>query len=209
MLRRVLLLRARLVVRLLRLMLRLVVLLRLLMLRLLMLRLMLLRLIVLRLIVLRLIVLRLIVLLPVARIKRLLRRVWLAHLRLIVVVVAIVGKIVIHPAAWRLLLLEIGLTLPKLFLRRGDQTEIMFGVLIVMLGGDRVSGALRVAGELEIFFRDVGRRAPYFYVLPIGLVQSRQRILVMTTFTITTAHALVLTVSHVLQFRQPHYGRRH
>jgi hypothetical protein len=199
MLRRVLLLRARLVVRLLRLMLRLVVLLRLLMLRLLMLRLMLLR----------LIVLRLIVLLPVARIKRLLRRVWLAHLRLIVVVVAIVGKIVIHPAAWRLLLLEIGLTLPKLFLRRGDQTEIMFGVLIVMLGGDRVSGALRVAGELEIFFRDVGRRAPYFYVLPIGLVQSRQRILVMTTFTITTAHALVLTVSHVLQFRQPHYGRRH
>jgi hypothetical protein len=48
----------------------------------------------------------------------------------------------------------------------------MFGVLIIMLGGDRVSGALRVAGELEIFFRDVGRRAPYFYVLPIGLVQS-------------------------------------
>jgi hypothetical protein len=193
-LRHVLLLRARLVLRLLRLVLRLVVL----------------RLIMLRLVMLRLVMLRLIVLLPVARIKRLLRRVRLAHLRLIaVVVVTIVGKIVVHPAARRLLLLEIGLTLPELFLCRGDQAEIMFGVLIIMLGGDRISGALRVARELEIFFRDVGRRAPYFYVLPIRLVQSRQRILVMTAFAITTAHALVLTVSHVLQFRQPHYGRRH
>ncbi len=129
-------------------------------------------------------------------------------MRLIVaIVVVIVGKIVVHPAAG-LLLLEIGLALAKLFLRGGDQAEIMFGVLIIILGGDRISGALRVAGELEIFFGDVGRRSPNFYVLSIGLVHSRQRILVMmatTLVTITTAHAFVLTVSHGLLFRQPRY----
>ena len=193
---------------------RLIVLLRLvvlrLMLRLIVLRLIVLRLVLLRLmmlIVLRLIVLRLMVLL-LARIEVLLlaRRERFAYLRLIaIVVVAIVGEIGVHPAAG-LLLLVIGIALAKLLLRGGDQAEIMFGVLIIIFGGNRISGALRVAGELEIFFGDVRRRSANFYVLPIGLVHSRQRILVMvatTTFAIATAHAFVLPVSHGLLFRQP------
>ena len=57
----------------------------------------------------------------------------------------------------------------------------MFGVLIVVFGGDGVAGALRIAGKLEIFLGDVGCRAPNFHVRSIGLVHARQRILVMTT----------------------------
>ena len=123
-----------------------------------------------------------------------------AHGRLIViaVIIAIVGGITAHIARL-LLLLIIGLALPKLFLRSRDQTEIMFGVLIIIFGGDRVSRALRVAGELEIFFGNVRGGAPDFYVLPVGFVDARQWILVMMmpTFAIASAHAFVLTVSHV------------
>ncbi len=133
-------------------------------------------LIVLRLVLLwlMLIVLRLLMVLLLARIEVLLlaRRERFADLRLIVaVVVAIVGRIVVYPATG-LLLLVIGIALAKLFLSGCDQAEIMFGVLIIMLGGNRISGALRVAGELQIFFGDVRRRSTNFYVLPVGLVHS-------------------------------------
>ncbi len=130
----------------------------------------LLRLVLLRLM--RLILLRLmLIVLRLALIKRLrLRRVGLAHLRLIIaVIVAVVGHIAAHSTA-RLLLLKIGLVLAKLFLRGGDQTEIMFSVLIIIFGGDRISGTLRIASELEIFLGNVRGRSPDFYVRPVGLV---------------------------------------
>ena len=85
-----------------------------------------------------------------ARIERL-RLAWrerlAAHLRLIAVaiVVTVIGDIAARAAA-RLLLLVIGLALAKLFLRGGDQAEIMFGVLIIIFGSDRIPGALRVTG---------------------------------------------------------------
>ena len=102
-------------------------------------------------------------------------------MRLIVaVIVAVVRHIAAHSTA-RLLLLKVGLVLTKLFLRGGDQAKIMLGVLIIIFGGDWISGALRVAGELEIFFRNVRGRAPDFYILAVGLVHPRQRILVMMT----------------------------
>jgi hypothetical protein len=181
-----------------------------------------LRLLVLRLMlwltVLRLVLLRLMMLL-FARIELLLLagREWFAgHMRLIAipiaitVVVAVIGRCIAARVAR--LLLKIGLRLAKLFLRRGDQTEVMFSVLIIVFGGNRISRTLRVAGKLEIFFGDVGRRAADFHVLPVGFVNSRQRILVMTTttLTVTTAHAfvVVLTVSHDLLFRQPLNLRR-
>src|SRR5579862_1864825 len=168
---------------------------------------------------LRLMLLRLLVLLRLLMLRLLLfaRVVWLrlgcirltAHLRLLLaVVIAVVDGTAAHVAAR--LLLVIGLALAKLFLRGGDQPEIMFGVLIVILGGNRIAGALCIAGELEIFFGDVRCRSPDFYVLPVGLVHPRQWILVMmATLTIATAHALILTVSHGLLFRQPRYARRH
>jgi hypothetical protein len=184
---------------------------RLIRLRLLMLRLML------RMAVLRLVLLRLMMLLfaGIELLRFAGRERFAGHRRLIAipiaitVVVAVIGRLIAARVAR--LRLEIGLRLAKLFLRRGDQTEIMFSVLIIIFGGNRISRTLRVAGKLEIFFGDVGRRAADFYVLPVGFVNSRQRILVMaTTLTVTTAHTLVvvLTVSHDLLFRQPLNLRR-
>ena len=137
------------------------------------------------------------------------------HMRLIAVPIAITVVITVFgrciAAVFAGLLLEIGLRLAKLFLCRGDQTEVMLSVLIIILGGNHISRTLRVARKLEIFFGDVGRRTADFYVLPVGFVNSRQRVLVMpTTLTVTTAHTLVvvLTVSHDLLFRQPLNLRR-
>jgi hypothetical protein len=87
----------------------------------------------------------------------------------------------------------------------------MFGVLVVAFGGDRITGALRVTGELEILLGDVGGVASDLHLWSVGLVHARQWILVVmmmvaatAAFTaVTTPHALILTVSHVLQFRQP------
>src|SRR5262245_50286555 len=47
--------------------------------------------------------------------------------------------------------LVVRILLPELLLRRGDQAEVVLGVLIMVLGGHRIAGALRVAGELQIF----------------------------------------------------------
>ena len=84
-----------------------------------------------------------------ARIERLLlarRERLAAHAGLLIISVVerVVGRIATHLAA--LLLLIVGLGLAELFLGGGDQPEIMFGMLIVIFGGDRIAGTLRVAG---------------------------------------------------------------
>jgi hypothetical protein len=160
-----------------------------------------------RLLLLRLKLLRLVLLL--ARIKRLrLRREGLtAHARLIALAVIVV--VIRRIAARVALLLVIGLRLAQLFLRGGDQAKIMFGMLIIIFGGDGIAGTLRVACELKIFLGDVRGGPANFHVLPVGLVHSRQWILMMPTLTVTTAHALILTVSHGLLFRNPLDLQRH
>jgi hypothetical protein len=123
---------------------------------------------------LRLMLLRLIVML-IARMVRL-RLAWGERLAAdmgllaIAVVVAVIGG----PAhlAGRLLLV-IGLTLPQLLLRRNDDAEIVFGVLIIIFRRNRVPGALRVTGKLKVLFGDMRRRTANFYVRPVGLVHSR------------------------------------
>jgi len=68
-----------------------------------------------------------------------------AHVGLFVVAIVegIVSGIAAHLA---LLLLMVGLALAKLFLCGGDQAEIMFGMLIIIFGGNRIPGTLSVAG---------------------------------------------------------------
>ena len=159
-----------------------------------------------------LVLLRLIVLLIVLLIVMLLARiVWLRLARgerlaanmgllTIAVVVAVIGRAHLSGR----LLLVIRLTLPELLLRRSDNAEIMLGMLIIIFRCNRVPGTLRVTGKLKILFGDVGRRTANFYVRPIGLVHSRQWILMMVpTFAVATAHAFVLTVSHDSLFRRP------
>src|SRR5580658_154390 len=116
--------------------------------------------------------LRLLLLALIVRL-RFARREWLAANRLFVVSIVerIVGRIAAHVAR---LLLGIGLALTELFLRGGDQTEIMFGVLVIVFGGDRIAGALRVAGQLQVLLGNVGRASSNFHVLAIGLVHARQ-----------------------------------
>jgi hypothetical protein len=61
-----------------------------------------------------------------------------AHGRL--VIVAVVKRVVgVIAALLRLLLIEGRLGLPKVFLRGGDQAEIMLGVLVVVFCRDRIS----------------------------------------------------------------------
>src|SRR5580700_6426904 len=136
-----------------------------------------------------------------------------AHGRL--VIVAVVKRVVgVIAALLRLLLIERRLGLPKVFLRGGDQAEIMLGVLVVVFGGDRIAGALRIAGQLQVFLGNVRCIAPDLQVRSVGLVHARQWILVMVMMMTTTAaftavatpHALVLTVSHDLLFRQPPFA---
>jgi hypothetical protein len=174
-----------------------------------------------------LILLRLLVVLRLLRLLVLLRRlllaliVWLllwrerlaANGRL--VIVAVVKRVVgVIADLLRLLLIEGRLGLPQVLLRGGDQPEIMLGVLVVVFGRDRIAGTLRVAGQLKVFLGNVRRIAPDLQVRSVGLVHARQWILVMvmmmttaTTFTaVATPHALVLTVSHGLLFRQPPFA---
>ena len=72
----------------------------------------------------------------------------LSEVRKAIVVVAVFrGRFSLHPRLW--------LVLSELLLRSRDQTEIMFGMLVVILGGDRVAGGARVTRQLYVFFCDV------------------------------------------------------
>jgi hypothetical protein len=158
------------------------------------------------LLLLRLMIVLLLIVLLLARIiwLRLARRERLAaDVRLLAVAIVVVLLGSAHLAGLLLLLLVIRLALPELLLRRGDNAEIMLGVLVVIFRRNRIAGALCVTSELKVFFGDVRCGSADFYVRPVGLIHPRQWILVMPTFAVATAHAFVLTVSHGLLFRQP------
>src|SRR5258706_5611339 len=102
------------------------------------------------------------------------------------------------------------LVLAELFLGGGYQAEIMFGVLVVILGGYRIAGRARVARQLHVFFRDVGCGAANLDVGSVGLEHPGHRVLaapvaVNSVVVIPVTHPLVvvLTVSHVLPLFQP------
>ncbi len=93
----------------------------------------------------------------------------LAEIReILAVVLAVVAAVADGLVAARLLVLA------ELFLGRRDQAEIMLGVLVVVLGGDRVAGRARIARELKIFFGDVRSRAAD---LDVGSVRFVNRVI--------------------------------
>ena len=138
-----------------------------------------------------------------ARAVRLLKRpaVLLALLELLIgarlelLIVATLG-------AW----LEIRVLLAELLLRSRDQTEIMFGVLKIILRRDRIAGRLRIACKLKIFVRHVIGGSANLDVRTVRFINPGQGILiapVMVLLVIAPAHTLVvmlLTVSHGLLF---------
>ena len=81
-------------------------------------------------------------------------------------------------------------------LRRGDETEVMFRVLQIILSCDWISARVSVSCKLEIFFRDMMRVAAYFDVRPVRFIRSRQRIGASPIVGRPAAHPLVLTWSH-------------
>ena len=83
-------------------------------------------------------------------------------------------------------------------LGRGDQAEVMFRVLQVILGCDRVAASVGVAGQLKIFLRHVMRVAANLDVRSVELVRARQRVGPAPVVIWPAAHPLVLTWSHCL-----------
>ena len=108
------------------------------------------------------------------------------------------------------MLILLRLILALLFLRGCNQAEIMFGVLIVVFGADRIAGSLRVACKLDIFFGDMRRRATDFDVGAVRLKDAREwivtfAVIVVVMIVVATAHTLVLilNISPGLQFIHP------
>jgi hypothetical protein len=103
------------------------------------------------------------------RFARRVARFILAHESLAIVIVAVetlVVPLLVLPAGCALLrlLIVVGVLMAELFLRGGNKTEIMLGVLVVILGGNRIAGALGVTRKLDIFFCNVRSRAANFNV---------------------------------------------
>ena len=103
------------------------------------------------------------------RFTRSVARLVLAHEGLGVVIIAVKSLVGILLAGGALLLLlrllvTIWILLTELFLRGGNQAEIVLGMLVVVLGRNRIARTLRVARELDIFFRYMRSGAANFDV---------------------------------------------
>ena len=91
---------------------------------------------------------------------------------------------------------QMRIVLAELLLRHRDEAVVVLGMLVIVLGRNRIAGRLRVARELNVFLGNVRGVSPDFDVGSVRLVDARHRVLTFAVM-ITTAHALaVLTVSH-------------
>jgi hypothetical protein len=115
------------------------------------------------------------------------------------------------------------LVLAKLLLRGGDQPEIMFGVLVVILGSDGIAGGARIARKLHVFLGDVRGGAADLDIGAIRFEHPCHRVLAtpiiivvitivaaVTAVVIPVTHPLVvivvLTVSHVSPLQPIQYS---
>lgn len=93
----------------------------------------------------------------------------LAHEGLAVVIIAVKSLVGVLLAGGALLLrlrllVVVWILLTELFLRGGNQAEIVLGMLVVVFGRNRIARTLRVARELDIFFRYMRSGAANFDV---------------------------------------------
>lgn len=147
--------------------------------------------------------------LRLARAERLVAREWLrVVVAVLEVVVAARLELLIVAAASFGPRLEVRILLTELLVRNCDETEVMFGMLKIILGRDRIAGRLGVARKLEIFLSHVIGRAANLHIRAVGFVDPRQRVViaaVIVLLIVAPAHTLVvmmmlLTVSHGLLF---------
>src|SRR5690606_17294177 len=88
--------------------------------------------------------------------------------------------------------------LDLLGLGRGNDAEIMLGVLEVVFGHHPVAGRRGVAGELDVFFRDMGGIAAHPDVRIVAFVVARERIAATTPVVIVVATVVARTLLVVL-----------
>ena len=112
------------------------------------------------------------------------------------VVVAVVETVVARALRLVLATGEMRVVLAELLLRHRDHAVIVLGMLVVIFRGDRITRGLRVARELNVFFRDVRRISANFHIGPVRFVDAHHRIVILAMVVVASAHALVLTVSH-------------
>src|SRR6185437_6384502 len=146
------------------------------------------------------------------RFPRRVARLVLPHVRLAVIIVAVkafIGRALRLTALATLLrlLIVVGVLLTELFLGGGDQAEIVFGVLIIILGRNRIAGTLRITCKLDIFFRNMRCGTTDLHVWTVRLINARQRVLTLAVVS-ASPHAL-LTVSHDVPVRRPFTFFRH
>jgi len=101
------------------------------------------------------------------RFARRVARLVLAHEWLGIIILAVksfVGVLLARRALLLRLLVVIRVLLTELLLGGSDQAKVMLGMLIIILSGHRIAGALCVAGELDIFFRNMRGSAANFDV---------------------------------------------
>jgi hypothetical protein len=112
------------------------------------------------------------------------------------VVIALLVHVVTHivPAVHSAFAAEEGSRLPELFLRGGDQAQIMLRMLEIALLGNRIPGRLGVARKLQVFLGNVGRGASHFDIRSVRFVHPRERI--VTLAVVAPPHTLVWLVSH-------------
>jgi hypothetical protein len=95
-------------------------------------------------------------------------RLVLAHEGLAVVIIAVKSLFGVLLTGGALLLLRllviVWILLTELFLRGGNQAKVVLSMLVVVLGRNRIARTLRVARELDIFFRYMRSGAANFDV---------------------------------------------
>jgi hypothetical protein len=103
------------------------------------------------------------------------------------------------------------LVLPELLLGGCDQPEIVLGVLVVILGRDRIAGGACVARQLDVFFRNMRSGTADLDIRSVRFEHPGHRVLaapviivVVIVVIVPVTHPLViLTVSHVSPLFQP------
>src|SRR5437868_4560932 len=88
------------------------------------------------------------------------------------------------------------LVLAELLLGSRDQAERMFGVLVVVFGGNGIAGRAGIARELDVFFGDVGGGAADLDVGTVGFIDPGHRVLAAPVVIIVVV--IVIPVTHPL-----------
>src|ERR1700737_77747 len=90
------------------------------------------------------------------------------------------------------------LVLAKLFLSSRNQPEIMLGMLVIILRCHRISRTSRIARQLDVFFRNVGRGATNLDIGSVGLENPGHRVLATPVVIVVIIIAIVVPVTHPL-----------